>query len=74
MGDALAPLGALPTFGMVYVLTLLISLITEMVSNTATVTIVIPIMFELVSWEDLTVHPFPPLPNMMINRGFFTLF
>ncbi len=51
MGDALAPLGALPTFGMVYVLTLLISLITEMVSNTATVTIVIPIMFELVRWE-----------------------
>ena len=49
IADALANIGSLSTFGIVYCLTLMCTLITEVVSNTATVTIALPIMFQLVS-------------------------
>ncbi len=49
IGDALTGLGSLHIFGIVFLITLMCSFITSLVSNTATVTILTPIMFDLVS-------------------------
>ncbi|EUB55250.1 Solute carrier family 13 member [Echinococcus granulosus] len=56
ISDSLVGLNALPPFAIVYILTVMCSFLTEMVSNTATVTILTPIMFELA--DKLAIHPF----------------
>ncbi|VDD74667.1 unnamed protein product [Mesocestoides corti] len=56
ISGSLTGLSALPAFGIVYLLTIMCSFLTEMVSNTATVTILAPIMFELA--DRVAIHPF----------------
>ncbi|KAM7536901.1 hypothetical protein Aperf_G00000082310 [Anoplocephala perfoliata] len=56
ISESLVGVGTLPKFATVYLLTMMCSFLTEMVSNTATVSILTPIMFELAS--KVAIHPF----------------
>ncbi|KAL5960606.1 Solute carrier family 13 member 3 [Taenia solium] len=56
ISDSLTGLNVLPPYAIIYILTVMCSFLTEMVSNTATVTILTPIMFELA--DKLAIHPF----------------
>ncbi|BHF74678.1 Solute carrier 13 [Sparganum proliferum] len=54
--DALQSVQFVPPFGLVCIITVLGAGITEIVSNSATVTILVPIMFDLA--KSINVHPF----------------
>ncbi|VDM24218.1 unnamed protein product [Hydatigera taeniaeformis] len=56
ISDGLVGLNVLPPYAIIYILTVMCSFLTEMVSNTATITILTPIMFELA--DKLAIHPF----------------
>ncbi|VDO05628.1 unnamed protein product [Rodentolepis nana] len=72
ISDYLIGVGKVPIFVIVYLLTMMSSFITEMVSNTATVSILTPIMFELAS--KLSLHPLTlALPLVMATSLAFTL-
>ncbi|KAL5103174.1 Solute carrier family 13 member 2 [Taenia crassiceps] len=55
VSDSLTGLNVLPPYAIIYILTVICSFLTEMVSNTATVSILTPIMFELA--DKLAIHP-----------------
>nr|CDS26867.2 solute carrier family 13 [Hymenolepis microstoma] len=72
ISDYLIDVGKVPIFVIVYLLTMMCSFITEMVSNTATVSILTPIMFELAN--KLSLHPLTlALPLGIATSLAFTL-
>ncbi|KAM3172295.1 hypothetical protein ACTXT7_014834 [Hymenolepis weldensis] len=72
ISNYLIGVGNLPVFALVYLLTMMCSFLTETVSNTATVSILTPIMFELAN--KVSLHPLTlALPLVMATSLAFIL-